>query len=104
MVTTIDAVANPHRREILRLVWNVELSSGEIAGHFDITWPSISRNLKVLREAGLVRERRDGNLRFYRADRKALRPLEGLLLGMWESDLDRLARIVETKSRKKARR
>lgn len=105
MEALVQAVANPHRRQILRLVWDDELSSGQIASHFDITWPSISRNLKVLREAGLVRERRVGNQRLYQADRDALRPLEAILAEMWEEGLDRIARAVEAKpARWKAQR
>src|SRR6266581_926872 len=63
--TALSALANPHRRQILRLVWDSELSAGQIAAHFDLAWPAISQNLRVLRDAGLVRERRQGNHRLY---------------------------------------
>ena len=100
MPTAIDAISNPYRREILRLLWDGdERSSGEIARHFPVTWQSISRNLKVLREAGLVVESRRGTQRWYRADRAALRPLEELLHQMWESKLDRLVALAETEQR-----
>jgi DNA-binding transcriptional ArsR family regulator len=93
--STLEAVANPHRREILRLVWDAELSSQEIASHFDVTWQAVSHNLRVLREAGLVSERREGTRRLYRAERERLAPLEALLEDMWRQDLERLGRVIE---------
>jgi DNA-binding transcriptional ArsR family regulator len=93
--STLEAVANPHRREILRLVWDAELSSREIASHFDVTWQAVSHNLRVLREAGLVSERRAGTRRLYRAERDRLAPLEALLQDMWRQDLERLERVME---------
>ena len=64
MQTTLNAVASPRRRAILRLVWDRELAAGQIAAHFDISWPAISQNLNVLRDAGLVEEklRKPGSL------------------------------------------
>jgi DNA-binding transcriptional ArsR family regulator len=57
------ALADPTRREILRLLREGDLPAGELAAHFDITWPSVSRHLRVLDEAGLVgSERRGGNI------------------------------------------
>lgn len=57
------ALADPTRREILRLLREGELAAGELAGEFEISWPSVSRHLKVLETAGLVRsERRGGNI------------------------------------------
>lgn len=100
METLIQAVSNPYRREILRMVWDDELASGEIADRLDITWPSTSRNLKVLKEAGLVSERRRGNHRYYRADRVALRPVEALLQEMWRANLDQVARLAEAAERR----
>ncbi len=95
----LDVVASPRRREILRLVWDAERSSGEIAAHFPASWPSISRSLRELREAGVVRERRAGQQRFYRAEREALRPLEAFLTGLWESGLDRMAEQIDRERR-----
>jgi DNA-binding transcriptional ArsR family regulator len=93
MDALLDVVAEPRRREILRLVWERELSSGEIAtGIPEITWAAVSQHLGVLRAAGAVTERRDGTRRYYRADRKALGPLRRVLREMWEADLRRLAR------------
>ncbi|HEX6208350.1 MAG TPA: metalloregulator ArsR/SmtB family transcription factor [Actinomycetota bacterium] len=92
---TFDAISSPRRRDILRLVWDRELAAGEIAAHFDVSWPAISQNLNVLRRAGLVTERRDGRRRLYRADRKALGPLAAALREMWRADLRALKREVE---------
>jgi DNA-binding transcriptional ArsR family regulator len=91
----LDAISNPRRREILRLVWDRELPAGDIAARFDVTWPAISQNLAVLRKAGLVVERRDANRRFYRADRAALGSLQAVLEEMWSQDLDRLRHVVD---------
>jgi DNA-binding transcriptional ArsR family regulator len=98
--TALRAVASPRRRAILRLVWDRELSSRAIAEHFDVTWPAISQNLKVLELAGLVRTRRAGTSRFYRADQARLRPLKAVLTAMWEDDLDRLAQLAEAEERR----
>jgi DNA-binding transcriptional ArsR family regulator len=100
----LRAVASPTRRAILRLVWDGERSSGDIASHFDITWPAISQNLRVLEDAGLVRSRRDGVTRLYRADRARLRPLKSVLRQMWEADLDRLAMLAEDDAGERKRR
>jgi len=91
----LDAISSPRRREILRLVWEHELSAGDIAARFDVSWPAISQNLAVLRKAGLVSERREANRRFYRADPQALGSLRTVLQEMWVQDLDRLRHVVE---------
>jgi DNA-binding transcriptional ArsR family regulator len=91
----LDAISNPRRREILRLVWDRELSAGEIASRFDVSWPAVSQNLAVLRKAGLVSERRDANRRFYRAEPAALGSLRMALEQMWTEDLTRLQEAVK---------
>ena len=95
MQAHLKAISNPRRREILRLVWERELSAGQIAARFDVSWPAVSQNLNVLRRAGLLSERRDGARRLYRADREALGSLEVVLRDMWEQDLDRLKDAIE---------
>jgi DNA-binding transcriptional ArsR family regulator len=92
-------IAEPRRREILRLVWDAERPASEIAEHFDVTFGAISQHLGVLREAGLVLVRKDGTRRFYRANREALRPFAALLERMWASRLDELARLAEDAER-----
>ena len=95
MQAALEAVRSPQRRAILRLVWDSELPSRDIASHFDVTWQAVSHNLRVLKDAGLVAERRDGTQRLYRADRRALKPFEKLLADLWRQDLDRLGKIIE---------
>lgn len=92
----LQVVSEPRRREILRLVWSDELSAGEIAGRFDVTFGAVSQHLGILRDAGFVQLRRDGNRRLYRADRERLGPLAQALEAMWTDTLDRLADAVES--------
>jgi DNA-binding transcriptional ArsR family regulator len=94
-VDPVRALAEPRRREILRLVWDVERPATEIAEHFDVTFSAVSQHLGVLRNAGLVLVRRDGTRRFYRADREALRPFAPMLRQMWSDRLDHLAELAE---------
>lgn len=91
----ISAIASPRRREILRLVWDRELPAGAIAEEFDISWPAISQHMGVLKEAGLIAERRDGRRRFYRADAETVGALGPVLTQMWNDDLDRLVGLAE---------
>lgn len=88
-------IAEPRRREILRLVWDTERPASEIAEHFDVTFGAISQHLGVLRAAGFVVVRKDGTRRFYRADREALRPFAAMLTQMWAAQLDELAKLAE---------
>jgi DNA-binding transcriptional ArsR family regulator len=97
-VDAFQIVSEPHRREILRLTWDRELSAGEIAARFDVTFGAVSQHLGVLREAGFVRARRAGNHRFYRADRQRLGPLAAALEAMWTDVLDQLAASAEAEA------
>jgi DNA-binding transcriptional ArsR family regulator len=106
MATQLDplpALSSPRRREILRLVWSEERAAGEIAKAFDVTWPAISQNLRVLKEAGLVKERRIGTSRLYKADRVALKPLESYLRSMWSRNVDRLRLLAEAEERERSK-
>src|SRR5947209_20429290 len=95
----LRAIASPRRRQILRLVWDRERSSGDIASHFDVSWPAVSQNLRVLEEVGFVKARRQGTTKWYRADRGRLGPLKSVLKSMWEADVDRLAELAEAEER-----
>jgi len=91
----VKVIAEPRRREILRLCWRSERSAGELADAFDITFGAVSQHLKVLRDADLVRVRREGTRRFYRANREGLGPLAAYLEQMWAGQVDRLAMLDE---------
>jgi DNA-binding transcriptional ArsR family regulator len=91
----LKAIAAPRRRQILTLVRDGELSAGEIAGHFDVTRPAVSQHLNVLKEAGLVTERRNGTRRLYRARPEGLAQLKAFLAEFWDERLDALKAEAE---------
>src|SRR3989441_13251697 len=83
MEPAVKAIAEPRRREILRLIWARELPAGRIASHFAVTRPAISQHLRVLKEAGLVSERREGTRRLYRARPDTVAEVRRVLWGYW---------------------
>jgi DNA-binding transcriptional ArsR family regulator len=91
----LRAIAEPRRRSILRLVAANELAAGEIAAAFDVTRTAISQHLTVLRNAGLIAERREGTRRLYRARPEGLAGLREFLDVMWASSLDIAVRLAE---------
>jgi DNA-binding transcriptional ArsR family regulator len=98
----LKALAEPRRREILRLVWTGELPATDIADHFaDVTRSAISQHLGVLKAAGLVTERRDGTRRLYRAQRDEIRKLRRFLDEYWTTGLERLRDVAESAQREK---
>ena len=97
----MKAIAAPRRRRILTLVRERELSAGEIAAHFDVTRPAVSQHLNVLKEAGLVSERRNGTRRLYRARPEGLVDLKEFLEGFWDERLEALKREAEKEERKR---
>jgi len=101
----LKALAEPRRREILRLVWSRELPATDIAEHFsEVTRSAISQHLGVLKAAGLVSERRDGTRRLYRADRDEMKQLRRFLDDYWTSGLERLRDVAESAQRDKEQR
>jgi DNA-binding transcriptional ArsR family regulator len=97
----LKAIAAPRRRQILSLVRDGELSAGEIAAHFDVTRPAVSQHLNVLKEAGLVTERRNGTRRLYRVRPEGLAPVKAFLEEFWDDRLEALKREAEIEERKK---
>jgi DNA-binding transcriptional ArsR family regulator len=91
----LKALAEPNRRAILQLVANQELAAGEIALAFDVTRTAVSQHLTVLKNAGLIVERRAGTRRLYRARPDGLSELRRYLDDMWSSSLDLARRLVE---------
>ncbi len=105
MDAALKALAEPRRREILRLVWSHELPATDIAEHFsEVTRSAISQHLGVLKAAGLVSERRDGTRRLYRADRDEMKNLRRFLDDYWTSGLERLRDVAESAQRDKEQR
>jgi DNA-binding transcriptional ArsR family regulator len=104
----VDAVARalsePHRRQILALVRERELSAGEIAADFEVSRPAISQHLKTLREAGLLSERRQGTSRLYRARPEGLAGLRDFLDGFWTDRLERLRLAAELEQQRRDKR
>jgi DNA-binding transcriptional ArsR family regulator len=91
----LRALADPHRREIMRLIQDTELPAGQIAAHFTLTQQAVSQHLTVLKRAGLVEERRDGTRRLYRFQPASLEPVRAMLDEFWPDALQRLKRVVE---------
>ena len=102
MDAALKALAEPRRREIVRLVWSGELPATSIADHFaDVTRPAISQHLGVLKNAGLVSERRDGTRRLYRARQEEITKVRQFLDEYWTSSLERLRDVAEAAQRDK---
>ncbi len=96
MDAALKAVAEPRRREILRVVWSEELAASEIAARFgDVTRSAVSQHLAVLKRADLVVERRDGTRRLYRSNHAEMARLRSFLDEYWTSGLERLRDAVE---------
>jgi DNA-binding transcriptional ArsR family regulator len=90
------ALADPRRREMLLLVRDEPRSVNEIAEHFDITQQAVSQHLRVLRDAGLVDVRAEGQRRLYLVRPEGLESLEAFLAEIWPANLERLKNAIET--------
>ena len=101
----LAAIADPTRRELLALLAAGEIAAGDLAARFPVSRPAISRHLRVLREAGLVRARTDGRRRFYALDPAPLRELDAWLEPYWDLWAQRLDALdTETARGRRARR
>ncbi len=101
MITgALELVSQPCRLEILRLVWLAELSAGEIAKRFRVTFGAVSQHLAKLHRAGLVTRRRDGRTIYYRAKRDQLGPLAPALEALWAQQLGALKVLAEEEQRR----
>ncbi len=102
MFETIQAMAEPTRLAILKMVRRRELPAGQIAGKFKgITRPAVSQHLRVLKDAGLVIERRDGTRRLYSLRPEGFASLKALLEDFWDSKLERLKAAAEKQGKRK---
>jgi DNA-binding transcriptional ArsR family regulator len=100
--TAFRALAEPRRREILKLVWTDELPAAQIAARFnDVTRSAVSQHLGVLREAELIIERRDGTRRLYRANHAEMDRLRQFFDEYWTGSLQRLQHLAESAEREK---
>lgn len=93
-----EALADPTRRRLVELLAEDERSAGELAGHFRVSRPAISKHLRVMREAGLVHVRGDAQRRIYRLEPQALGRAEGWLARhrqFWQERLDALEAQLE---------
>lgn len=101
MEDALHAIVEPRRREILELVLERELTAGEIAAHFQgqVTRPAISQHLRVLRESGLITERRAGVRRYYRVRPEGFAELHSYVEWMWDAGLQRLKAAAEADAR-----
>jgi DNA-binding transcriptional ArsR family regulator len=98
------AIAEPRRRQILALVRDEERSAGEIAAGFEVSRPAISQHLTVLREAGLLSERRQGTSRLYRARPEGLAGLRDFMNDFWTDRLERLKLAAELEQQRRDKR
>ena len=95
MDAVLGAIAEPNRRAILQLVADREMAAGEIAAHFQVTRPAISQHLGVLKDAGLLAERREGTRRLYRLRPEGLAELRAYLSDLWPEALEAFKAAAE---------
>lgn len=70
--STMRALSDPTRREILNLLKKDSMSAGDISGHFDMSVPAVSKHLSILKDAGLIRDRREGKYIYYELNASVL--------------------------------
>jgi DNA-binding transcriptional ArsR family regulator len=100
-VEPLQVIAAPRRLRIMELIWDQELSAGDIAAQFEVSWSAVSQHLRVLKAAGFVVERREGTSRIYRADQAALGLLRSVVEDHWRRGLDRVRDLAEAEQRGK---
>ena len=91
----LDALGDPTRRAVLEVLKGGAQPVGEIARHLPVSRPAVSQHLRVLKEAGLVRDRKDGTRRLYSVEPEGLGDLRRYLEGLWDSALDAFAAHVD---------
>lgn len=105
--SAFEAIADPTRRKILDLVRSREMRAGDLAARFPVSRPAIARHVRVLREAGLLRERREATQRFYSLDPTALQRVDEWLAPyrlFWAARLMDLKRVVEDAEKAKGKK
>ena len=104
VLAKIRALSNETRFEIVKLVRDREMDAGTVARRFKVTRPAVSQHLSVLREAGLVDERRVGSKRLYVVRAEAFDELAEFIEGFWGPRLRRLKQAAEAAERNKAKK
>jgi DNA-binding transcriptional ArsR family regulator len=105
-ISVYEAVADPTRRHLLELLAGGDRTAGDLAGSFRISRPAVSRHLRVLRDAGLVRWRGDAQRRVYSLDASPLAELDEWLARyrrFWPARLDALERHLRDSATSKGR-
>jgi ArsR family transcriptional regulator, arsenate/arsenite/antimonite-responsive transcriptional repressor len=95
------AVSDDNRRQILLMLKDKEKTPSEISTHFDFTLPALSIHLKVLRDASLVSERKEGQNRFYSVNKSGMTEMKRFLDLFWDDNLRSLKEFVESKEKRK---
>lgn len=94
------AVADDSRREILLLLKKKEMTPSEIAEHFDFSFPAVSVHLRILKEANLIKEEKEGKHRFYSLNKQQSLEILKFFEGMWGYNLKSLKEYIENKEKK----
>ena len=95
MTTALDVLADPTRRSIFERLADGPQAVGDLAGHFPVSRPAVSQHLKVLKEAGLVHDERDGTRRLYRLDPRGLEAVRDSIDDLWKRALTAYKTAVE---------
>ena len=102
VLAKLQALSNETRFKIINLVRDRELTAGTIAKRFDLTRPAVSQHITVLREAGLLEERRVGAKRLYVVRNESFGELIAYIEGLWRPRLRRLKQAAEAAERRKS--
>jgi DNA-binding transcriptional ArsR family regulator len=97
--SAMDALGDPTRRRIFEQLSRGPRAVGELAGELPVSRPAVSQHLRVLKDAGLVAERRDGTRRIYRLDPEGLAQLREYFDRFWDAALDDFKTAAERRRR-----
>jgi ArsR family transcriptional regulator, arsenate/arsenite/antimonite-responsive transcriptional repressor len=100
MGSTWKALADDSRRQVLVILKDGEKTPTEMASHFNFTLPALSTHLRVLRDAGLVNERKEGQRKYYSVNREGMSEMVDFFDAFWDDRLRSLKRYVESKKKK----
>jgi len=104
-VEAFAALGDPVRARIVRLLSSADMAAGDIAARFPMSRPAVSRHLRVLREAGLVRAREEAQQRIYSIEMATMDEMDAFLAEcreVWASRLDELGRRLDARAKEKA--